>query len=61
VKRGDDAHRRELQAMEREFEARVAKAQLDLERSHLQKTAELERQIQTLQGQVSRQGEGTTP
>ncbi len=61
VKRGDDAHSRELQAMEREFEARVAKAQLDLERSHLQKTAELERQIQTLQGQVSRLGEGTTP
>jgi hypothetical protein len=47
--------------MEREFEARVARAQLDLERSHLHRTAELERQVQTLQGQVSRQGEGTLP
>jgi hypothetical protein len=54
LKRSDDAHRREIQALEREFEARLAKAQLDLERRHLQKFHELERQIQTLHGQVSR-------
>ena len=62
LKRSDDAHRREIQALEREFEARLAKAQLDAERRHLQKFHELERQIQTLHGQVSRlPGEGANP
>jgi hypothetical protein len=60
LKRSDDAHRRELLAMEREFEARVAKAQLDLDRSHIQKTIELEKQIQSLQGELARRGDGAT-
>jgi hypothetical protein len=60
LKRSDDAHRRELLAMEREFEARVAKAQLDLDRCHIQKTFELEKQIQSLQGELARRSDGAT-